>query len=544
MRSSCIPHPPQDRLILIRDSHVKLMEGDACAAALLSFFIHWHDIKLATQEQARMANDAAEQHGDERLQNESLYQWHTQEALAKALFGIFGRPALKSALKKLAERRYVSITRNPNPKHRFDATRHFLLDPERITADLIKQGLLPGAASDPAANPPPSQAPDSVDPTETVVSYKQASSETRPNSAEKAQALDFLDTTETVIPERQKLSPILDNYPEITKKRNHLSTEPQLTRLAPVEPTPRRDDDFFVSDDEWYEALYHGTTRRRAPSLTPLPPDPPDTFPEQRGRLAKVLREQGVQVTSGHPQLLAWVKAGVTEAMALEAVEQARIYKPKPTPIPAAYLDSILHGITNPPPRPLPFRERVIQQGQAVGVTAIAGEEWDQYAERLRTPSAGGKTAPPPKPKPTPPSDQPGVLPDWIVEAYRERQAKDPSLPDVPGMAPAPGKAPAPAPVPTPTETHSVITQIGIELKRPWALAMQAGKTPASGEAQKPPGSRAVKGGKAGIQPLPPHGTAKIRSPGGASATISPIPAYRVGVRGDRGSEGFSEAAS
>jgi hypothetical protein len=66
--------------------------------------------------------------------------------------------------------------------------------------------------------------------------------------------------------------------------------------------------------------------------------------------LSAALREQGVSVTPDHPDLIAWRKAGVTESLALQAVELAREQKPKPEPIPARYLDRVIRNMLRSSP--------------------------------------------------------------------------------------------------------------------------------------------------------------------------------------------------
>ena len=64
--------------------------------------------------------------------------------------------------------------------------------------------------------------------------------------------------------------------------------------------------------------------------------------PTARGEISKALREQGCNITPSNPFLVKWVECGVTCKLALEAVQIARDRKPKPEPIPPAYLDPII----------------------------------------------------------------------------------------------------------------------------------------------------------------------------------------------------------
>lgn len=74
------------------------------------------------------------------------------------------------------------------------------------------------------------------------------------------------------------------------------------------------------------------------------PPPAGDYLPSttRHGLLAKLLRQQGIQVAAGNPEFRRWVDAGLTDDEALAAVEAARQAKPAPEPIPWAYLARVL----------------------------------------------------------------------------------------------------------------------------------------------------------------------------------------------------------
>ena len=69
MKTSCIRHPERENLIIVRKWQVVFCEGDTCAAALISFFEYWHNIKLEQYEK------------EENPAKRSLLQWHTEEDL-------------------------------------------------------------------------------------------------------------------------------------------------------------------------------------------------------------------------------------------------------------------------------------------------------------------------------------------------------------------------------------------------------------------------------------------------------------------------------
>src|SRR5699024_5491847 len=66
--------------------------------------------------------------------------------------------------------------------------------------------------------------------------------------------------------------------------------------------------------------------------------------PTPAGAMASGLRKAGIDVTSMHPTLLAWINDGFSADQLLEAVELARQKKPPPQRIPANYLDRILRS--------------------------------------------------------------------------------------------------------------------------------------------------------------------------------------------------------
>lgn len=139
MKSSCIQHPPQDRLLVIRDWQIRYCDGNHCAAALLSFLEYWHNVRLDMQQKAHDANDTAVKHGDPSTQDESLFQFHTDEQLRAGLLGLYGTKKIREARRLLVEKSAVTEHANPNPRYIFDKTLFFLFHPEAINAWLAQQ---------------------------------------------------------------------------------------------------------------------------------------------------------------------------------------------------------------------------------------------------------------------------------------------------------------------------------------------------------------------------------------------------------------------
>lgn len=131
MKTGSIRHPVREPLIKIHRWQVEICEGDVVAAALLSFFEYWHDIKLEMHVLAQRANDIAQMHGDQRTQDESLLQFHSEEELIEGIM-IAKRDTIRRGIKLLESKRFISIHRNPNSRYAFDKTRYFLFHPEPI----------------------------------------------------------------------------------------------------------------------------------------------------------------------------------------------------------------------------------------------------------------------------------------------------------------------------------------------------------------------------------------------------------------------------
>jgi len=128
-KTSCIPEPANDPLIIIKNWQVVFCQGNRCAAGLLSFFIYWYNIKIQIAKKNKKLNDIAEVHGDPRAHEENRLQFHSMDDLIAGLLGLFGKTAINAAIKLLLSLHVLSIHRNPNTRYKFDRTRYFLLHP-------------------------------------------------------------------------------------------------------------------------------------------------------------------------------------------------------------------------------------------------------------------------------------------------------------------------------------------------------------------------------------------------------------------------------
>lgn len=136
MKASCVIHPDCEPMIIVRKWQLDFCNGNKSAAALLSFFEYWHNIKLEQSKKARFQNNIANIHHDIGCQDESLYQFHTMDELEHGVL-LYSRDAINVGLKILVDKKVISIHKNPNPKYSFDRTRYFLFYPAIVNTWLV-----------------------------------------------------------------------------------------------------------------------------------------------------------------------------------------------------------------------------------------------------------------------------------------------------------------------------------------------------------------------------------------------------------------------
>ncbi|MCW5589653.1 MAG: hypothetical protein KIT27_08340 [Legionellales bacterium] len=138
MKESCVMRPSNDPLIIVKKWQIEFTRQDYCAAALISYFTYYHDTKLSMTRQNKAMNDIAENHGDERAQDESLLQYHTLKQLHEGLLGLFCEKKISQAINVLKDLNVITTHRNPNPRYKFDRTTYFLFHPN-VCNEWIKQ---------------------------------------------------------------------------------------------------------------------------------------------------------------------------------------------------------------------------------------------------------------------------------------------------------------------------------------------------------------------------------------------------------------------
>ena len=182
--------------------------------------------------------------------------------------------------------------------------------------------------------------------------------------------------------------PAEDKTETITEPETEEETEPE-TQTITGSGHPLTANHYPPSADRQPPA-----SNRQPPPKSALPPPPVDN-PSRAGVVAATLRAAGVKVTAQHPLLLAWVnELQATDEQLAEALERARLNKPKPEPIPAAYLDPVLREVCNPKPRKAngngnghgawwASEASITAKGHELGLSARGGETWDQFRGRI-----------------------------------------------------------------------------------------------------------------------------------------------------------------
>ena len=137
-QTSCIRHPANARFLKIYQWQLDFCDGNACAAALMSYFEFCHNGKLQHLQQSKTLNDELEKTPQGRTQVETLLQWHTTADLEKAVL-FYKRDKISQGVKFLASKGVIELHSNPDPRLWFDRTQHYLFIPETVNAWIDKR---------------------------------------------------------------------------------------------------------------------------------------------------------------------------------------------------------------------------------------------------------------------------------------------------------------------------------------------------------------------------------------------------------------------
>jgi hypothetical protein len=134
-REPCIQFPQREKLLIIRESYLSICDNDTCAAALLSVFQYWHEIKLANSEQACHYNQAAQREGIQSFQDEELWVYKSHAELSRDLFDLYSEKPIGAAVKLLLAKGYISVRQNP--KFKWDKKPQYHFNIEVVQSDIF-----------------------------------------------------------------------------------------------------------------------------------------------------------------------------------------------------------------------------------------------------------------------------------------------------------------------------------------------------------------------------------------------------------------------
>ena len=121
MKSTCIQHPTNEPLLIIRQWQLDFCEGNHCAAALLSFFEYWHNLRLEINQRVKPAN-----------RDEGLLQFHSDEQLQAGLLNLYGTMKIRESRRLLIAKGALTEHSNPKPRYAFDRTLYYRFHPEAV----------------------------------------------------------------------------------------------------------------------------------------------------------------------------------------------------------------------------------------------------------------------------------------------------------------------------------------------------------------------------------------------------------------------------
>lgn len=241
MRNSCVSRPAKRRLIIINESDLQFTGSNVCAAALISFFEYWHNVKLDAAQKSREENDIREAHGDDRTQNETLVQFHTMEDLEAGLCGMYRKDAIRKSLDYLIELKVIDQFKNPNPRYSFDKTNHFIFHPA-VLNDYF------GGLDDDTARTEPSI--DTRKSSDRVTENRQRMTENRQRVTENRQAIPEItsETTSEITEEKNIYTPIGVN--PLIKAARSTGRTPVLR----IDKTPKEQQQIWFA--QWWETFW------------------------------------------------------------------------------------------------------------------------------------------------------------------------------------------------------------------------------------------------------------------------------------------------
>lgn len=139
MRTSCIKHPENESLAIVRQWQREYTNGNIVAAALLSFFEYWHNIKLEILNEK--IREGIQLKNPYTATLKDLLQFHRQQELEQGIQGIGKKDSIIAAKKLLISLGAITEHKNPSERYAFDNTVYYQFHPEVVNLWLSENRL-------------------------------------------------------------------------------------------------------------------------------------------------------------------------------------------------------------------------------------------------------------------------------------------------------------------------------------------------------------------------------------------------------------------
>jgi hypothetical protein len=121
---------PKNKFRIFRLSYIHFSDNNLCATALIDLFDKLYLFALNRKKENHQENIVAEEHSEKPKLSEPLLILRTVKKLKNYLLGMFFEYSIRSGLKLLSDKGFLSIYINPEPKYNFGSLNHYLFHPE------------------------------------------------------------------------------------------------------------------------------------------------------------------------------------------------------------------------------------------------------------------------------------------------------------------------------------------------------------------------------------------------------------------------------
>ncbi len=133
MKTSCLTHPANQRLVLLKEDFLNLHDQDLSAAIVLAIFEHWTNVLINSSEQTQQHNARRRKKGLEEFETE-LWIYKSHDDLISDSLGLLKRHQIKAGLKKNIEKGFLK--KRNNPRYSWDRTLQYKVNIQKVNLAL------------------------------------------------------------------------------------------------------------------------------------------------------------------------------------------------------------------------------------------------------------------------------------------------------------------------------------------------------------------------------------------------------------------------